>query len=78
MRLDVLGLQRRLPRPIIEWAFGMLAKRVRRSVAQGDGVPDVCEDDFPVGAPSDDDIDLLAVCTRPRAGDPTSPRRSGA
>lgn len=62
MRLDVLKLHQRLPRPIIEWAFGMLAKRVRRGIQAEDGLPDVTERDFPIGSPADDDIDLLAIC----------------
>lgn len=62
MRLDVLKLHQRLPRPIIEWAFGALAKRVRRGIQRDDGLPDVSERDFPIGPPADDDIDLLAVC----------------
>jgi len=62
MRLDFLKLHRRLPRPIIEWAFGMLAKRVRRGIQSGEGLPDVTERDFPIGSPADDDIDLLAIC----------------
>ena len=69
MRLDVLGLHRRLPRPVIEFAFGQLAKVVRRGIqkqGQGPGpIPDVSERDFPVGEPADDDIDLLAVCRVP-------------
>ncbi|MEZ4215000.1 MAG: methyltransferase domain-containing protein [Myxococcota bacterium] len=71
MRLDVLGLHRRLPRPVIEFAFGQLAKVVRRGVQSepsGPGpIPDVSEADFPVGPPRADDIDLLAVCGDPIA-----------
>ena len=67
MRLDVLGLHRRLPRSVIDWAFGTLAKVVRRGIAQDDGMPEVSERDFPIAAPADDDIDLLAVCRAPIA-----------
>jgi hypothetical protein len=66
MRFDVLRLRERLPRPIIEWAFGTLAKRVRRGIQRGAGLPEVSEADFPIGPPAQDDIDLLAVCGHPR------------
>lgn len=69
MRLDVLGLHHRLPRSWIEFAFGQLAKVVRRGIQNADGgpgpIPDVSEADFPVGSARDDDIDLLAVCGEP-------------
>ncbi len=67
MRLDVLGLHRRLPRPLIEWAFGALAKVVRRGVQRDDAMPTASVEDFPVGPPTEDDIDLLAICRAPRA-----------
>ena len=69
MRLDVLKLHQRLPRSVVDWAFGTLAKVVRRGIQRDDGLPDVSERDFPIGAPADDDIDLLAICrpgVRPR------------
>ena len=66
MRLDVLNLQRRLPRAWIEWAFGTLAKVVRRGIQRDDGLPEVSLEDFPIGAPTRDDIDLLAICRSPR------------
>ena len=68
MRLDVLKLHQRLPRPVIDWAFGTLAKVVRRGIQHDDGLPDVSERDFPIGPPAGEDIDLLAVCRTPRPG----------
>ena len=68
MRLDILDLHRRLPRSWIEWAFGALAKVVRRGIQRDDGLPEVSTADFPVGPPSPEDIDLLAVCRAPRTG----------
>jgi SAM-dependent methyltransferase len=67
MRLDILGLHRRLPRALIEWAFGALAKVVRRGVQRDDAMPVASVDDFPIGPPAEDDIDLLAICRAPRA-----------
>ena len=66
MRLDFLKLHQRLPRSVVEWAFGTLAKVVRRGIQHDEGLPDVSERDFPIGAPADDDIDLLAICRTPR------------
>ena len=66
MRLDFLKLHQRLPRSVVEGAFGTLAKAVRRRIQHDDGLPDVSERDFPIGAPADDDIDLLAICRTPR------------
>jgi len=66
MRLDVLNLHQRLPRSWIEWAFGTLAKVVRRGIQRGEGLPEVSPADFPVGPPSREDIDLLAICRAPR------------
>lgn len=66
MRFDILGMHRWMPRPVIDWAFGQLARVVRRSIQPDDGPPDVSIDDFPIGDPQSDDIDLLAVCRAPR------------
>ncbi len=64
VRLDVLKLRHRLPRPFIEWLYGRLAILVRARTRSRDGMPDVTWRDFPVGSVSDDCLDLLAVCTR--------------
>ncbi len=66
VRLDPLGLRRRLPQGFVEWMFGRLALVVRRGIAQSEGLPDVTWQDFPLGAASDDCVDLLAICRNPR------------
>jgi SAM-dependent methyltransferase len=66
MRFDILGMHRWMPRSVIDFAFGQLARVVRRSIQPTDGPPDVSLDDFPVGDPQDGDIDLLGVCRAPR------------
>ena len=68
MRYDIFGMHHWMPRSIIDFAFGQLARVVRRSVQPKDGGPaDVSTDDFPVGNPQDGDIDLLGVCRAPHA-----------
>ena len=67
MRWDVLNLRERLPRPLIEWAFGTLAKVVRRGIQTEDSTADVSWCDFPIGSADPGCIDLLAICRRPRA-----------
>jgi SAM-dependent methyltransferase len=66
MHLDPLGLRNLLPRPLVEWLFGRLAKLVRRRTASDEGAPEVGWRDFPLGAADDRCLDLLAVCHRPR------------
>ncbi len=67
MRLDPLGLRHRLPRALIEKLFAFFALRVRRRTQDGDGTPDASWQDFPIGAPSPADIDLVALCRSPRS-----------
>jgi len=70
LRLDVLNLRERLPRPVVERAFGALARVVRRSIQRGaaaDEGPGVGVEDFPIGEAEPGCIDLLAECRRPRA-----------
>ncbi len=64
-RLDPLGLRRRLPRPLIEWAFARLAVLVRSSIHRADGLPEVGVEDFPIGPADASCLDLLAVCRDP-------------
>ncbi len=61
LRLDPLGLRRRLPRRLVTWAFPRLATLVRRrSVARNESFSVA---DFPVHAEAvDDALDLLARC----------------
>ena len=65
VRLDVLRLRERLPRPWIEFAYGRLAVLVRRLTRRkAGGMPEVSWRDFPIGECSEECLDLLAVCTR--------------
>lgn len=66
MRLDPLGLRRRLPRSWIDWLFARFSVVVRRGIRQGQGLPELSTEDFPVGPANDASLDLLAVCRRPR------------
>jgi SAM-dependent methyltransferase len=66
VRLDPLGLRRRIPRGLVEWLFARLALRVRRGIQQGEGLPDATWRDFPIGPLSERCLDLLAVCRGPR------------
>ncbi len=64
-RLDPLRLHARLPQPIVERAFALGARLVRR---RGAGeTPDATWRDFPIG-PADDatSLDWLALCRAPR------------
>ncbi len=67
VRIDPLGLRRRLPRALIDRLFAMFAVVVRRGIAEGSGLPDATVDDFPIVPADDRVLDLLAVCRRPRA-----------
>jgi 2-polyprenyl-3-methyl-5-hydroxy-6-metoxy-1,4-benzoquinol methylase len=67
MRLDPLNLREWLPRPLLEWLFAGFALLVRRSGADGAGSdPTITWHDFPIGAATDDCLDLVALCRRPR------------
>jgi SAM-dependent methyltransferase len=70
MRLDPLGLRKRLPRALIDRLFAFFALLVRRRTQDDDGMPDCGWQDFPIGAPSPDDIDLVALCRTPRHATP--------
>jgi SAM-dependent methyltransferase len=67
LRLDVLHLRERLPRPWIEALFGFFALHVRRRTAATEGAPCVTTLDFPIGPPQDDVMDWLALCRKPRS-----------
>ena len=67
LRLDVLRLRERLPRPWIERLFGFFALLVRRQTAAALGAPRVSALDFPIGPPQDGAMDWLAVCRKPRS-----------
>lgn len=66
MRLDPLGLRRRLPRPLVEYLFGRLAIVVRWSVRRQGELPAVSWRDFPIGPLEESCLDLVALCHRPR------------
>jgi len=65
MRLDPFRLRDHLPTGLVEWLFARFALLVRRSAASG-GSESVTWQDFPVGPATDDCLDLLAFCRRPR------------
>jgi 2-polyprenyl-3-methyl-5-hydroxy-6-metoxy-1,4-benzoquinol methylase len=67
MRLDPLRLRDRLPRPLVEWLFAQFALLVRRpSPATSSDEPEMDHHDFPAGDATDDCLDLLAMCRKPR------------
>ena len=66
MRIDPLGLRNLLPQSVLDWLFARFALIVRRGIQEGEGLPDASVDDFPIGPADPGDIDLLAVCRRPR------------
>jgi len=68
MRIDPLGLRHLMPRRLIDWLFGKFAVIVRRGIQEGDGLPEVTLDDFPIVPANDRCLDLLAVCRRPKEG----------
>ena len=64
--LDVLGLRRRLPRPLLTFAFARLAVLVRLLLGGDRVASQFGIEDFPVRAENlDAALDLLAVCVRP-------------
>ena len=67
MRLDPLRLRDRLPQPLVEWLFARFALLVRRpSPTAGNDEPEMSWRDFPAGDATDDCLDLLAMCRKPR------------
>ena len=77
VRIDPLGLRRRLPRWLIDRLFAALAVVVRRGIKQEQGFPDVDLSDFPISAAQDDCLDLMAVCRKPRNPDGENPGPAG-
>ncbi len=68
MRIDPLGLRNLLPRNVVDWLFARFALLVRRGIAEDEGLPEAGVEDFPIGPASPEDLDLLAVCRKPRPG----------
>lgn len=66
-RIDPLGLRRRLPRRLVEWAFAQLSVVVRRAARRSGASLEVGDDDYRAAPASRDCIDLLAVCRGPRS-----------
>lgn len=66
MRIDPLGLRRRVPRALVEWLFARFARLIRRDIAANEGLPDVGLDDFPIEDANLESLDLFAVCHGPR------------
>jgi len=71
VRLDPLGLRRRLPRALVDWLFANSAVLVRRGIQSGSGLPDADLRDFPIASVDDDCLDLLAVCREPLGRSPS-------
>jgi SAM-dependent methyltransferase len=67
MRIDPLELRNLLPTRWLDWLFSRFALVVRRGIQQDEGLPDADVEDFPIGVADPGDIDLLAVCRRPKA-----------
>lgn len=66
VRLDPLGLRRRLPTALVERLFAGFARVVRKGIAADDGLPPVSLEDFPIEPAHPRALDLLAVCRGPR------------
>jgi len=66
MKLDPLGLHKRLPQRWVEWLFATFALLVRRQTQRDSGAPDVSWRDFPAGPADEECLDLLAICRCPR------------
>jgi SAM-dependent methyltransferase len=64
LRLDPLGVRRRLPAPVVEWAFGRLARIVRILVSREAAGPEIAPEDFHEQTQVDGALDLLAICER--------------
>jgi SAM-dependent methyltransferase len=67
VRLDPLGLRRRIPRRLVEWLFARFAVLVRRGIASEGGLPEVDLEDFPIEPVHARSLDLFAVCRDPRS-----------
>jgi len=65
MRIDPLGLHRRLPRSLVDGLFGRLAVLVRRVIRKSGEMDELTTRDFPIGESRPDDVDLIAVCRNP-------------
>jgi hypothetical protein len=66
MRLDPLQLRERLPLALSQTLFSWCAVLVRLGSRSGEASPEADWRQFPIGPASDDCLDLLALCRRPR------------
>jgi len=62
LRLDPLGLRRRLPPALLARAFGALGILVRLLLRRRVEVSTITWEDYPIGPYAEDCLDLLAVC----------------
>lgn len=67
-RLDPLGLRRRLPRGLIDWAFARLSILVRLAARRSGTTETVGDAHYPVEAADAACIDLLGICRGPKRG----------
>jgi len=65
VRLDPLGLRRRLPRPLVEWLFARAAIVLRQWIGAKSSLPRVQLGDFPVEPAHPRSLDLFAICRDP-------------
>jgi SAM-dependent methyltransferase len=67
VRLDPLGLRKRLPEGLTNWLFAHLAVIVRAGIKRDEGMHAADLGDFPIAPVDAECLDLLAVCEQPRA-----------
>jgi SAM-dependent methyltransferase len=65
-RLDPLGLRRRLPRGLIDWAFARLSIVVRLAARRSGATEAVGDDHYPIEAADAACLDLLGICRHPK------------
>lgn len=66
VRIDPLGLRKRLPSGLVRWLFARLAIIVRRGIRRDSGVSPIRLEDFPIEPAHPGCLDLMAVCRLPR------------
>lgn len=67
VRVDPLGLRRRIPRALVEFFFARLAILVRKNVGAEERAERASIEDFPIEAAHPRCLDLFAVCHEPIA-----------
>ena len=66
VRIDPLGLRRRLPTALVEFLFARLALIVRRGVGAAESLPRIALENFPIEKAHVRSLDLFAVCRGPK------------